>query len=128
MREVNSSFDIICSTMFSEPSGVSLRRGFHDNEQIIFLNIEEGNITKTTSNENFEGRINVVRDQQIKSGYGLRLQLSLLRLEDTDWYYCHWLQIKPTGAVEDNNQGVIVIVRGEKKPIIYLRCTVHFMK
>lgn len=118
LLEVNSSFEITCSTMFSEPSGLSLHRGFHGNEQIIYLNIKEGNITKITSSENFEGRINVVHDQQIQSGYGLRLQLSLLKVEDTDWYYCRWLQIKATGTVEDHNGGVIVIVRGEKKQFI----------
>lgn len=95
----------------------------------MFLNIEEGNITKTTSNENFKGRINVVQDQQIRSGYSVRLQLTLLRMEDTDWYYCRWSQIKTTGVVEDNSQGVIVIVRGEKKKHhLNLQCTVHFIK
>ncbi|XP_034717288.1 uncharacterized protein LOC117937423 [Etheostoma cragini] len=113
LMRVNSSAKIKCSTSLPEPLGLYLKSGFHDMRDIVFLSMENGLVTKNTTDPEFAGRINVAPDQQIREGYGFTLQLSLLGQEDTNVYYCYWKYFKLDTAVIETlpSIGTVIIVK-----------------
>ncbi|XP_070783736.1 uncharacterized protein [Enoplosus armatus] len=113
LKRVNSSVEITCSTSLSDPMGFSLRRRFHGEGDVVFLALDNGQITKDTIATEFVGRIRIAPDQQTREGYGFTLQLSLLRLEDTDLYDCSWIRFQSEKAIRQtmSSTGTIIIVR-----------------
>lgn len=105
--------------------GVYLHRGFHANGDVVFLDMVNGRVTKNTIDAEFAGRIHVAPDQQIKEGYGFTWQLSLLTLEDTDWYYCRWMYFKSKAVEQETSKGTIIIVRGGENQTHHLSSTTH---
>ncbi|XP_041818563.1 uncharacterized protein LOC121624761 [Chelmon rostratus] len=114
---VNSSTEITCSTSFPDPMGFYLHRGFHENRDVVFLDLENGQVNKISTAAEFVGRVRIASNWQTGKGdgfnYGFILQLSLLRSEDTDWYYCSWIYFKPeTADLEKlSSIGTAIIVR-----------------
>ncbi|KAM9336203.1 uncharacterized protein ABDE67_019266 isoform 2-T2 [Symphorus nematophorus] len=93
--------------------GVYLHRSFHGNRVVVYLSMENGKITKETKSSEFTGRIGITPDQQISEGYGFTFQLSLLQVEDTDWYYCSWEYFNEDKTEEEilSSPGTAIIVR-----------------
>lgn len=110
--KVNSSAELVCSTSFPSPIGVKLLRGFHDSRDLMYLNIENGEVTSRTTSTKFKGRIHVTRDERIKDRYGFRWRLSLLGVEDTNWYYCQWIAYE--SVMDGMRNGATIIVTGEE--------------
>ncbi|XP_038591382.1 uncharacterized protein LOC119915737 [Micropterus salmoides] len=108
LKKVNSSAEITCSCSLSYLIVFKLQRRFHGNEPVVFLSLENGEVTKNTIAEEFTDRINI---QQIEGGYGFTLELSLLRLEDTDLYYCNWIHMESEKLETVSSNGTIIIVR-----------------
>lgn len=108
LKKVNSSAEITCSCSLSYLIVFKLQRRFHGNEPVVFLSLENGKVTKNTIAEEFTDRIHF---QQIKGGYGFTLELSLLRLEDTDLYYCNWIHMESEKLETVSSNGTIIIVR-----------------
>ncbi|KAM7371199.1 hypothetical protein PAMP_010690 [Pampus punctatissimus] len=106
--------------------GLYLQRRFHDTKDILYLSLENRRITKNTTDENFEGRIQITPEQQRSDGCSFTLVLSMLGFEDTDLYYCKWIYFasntKARGKL--SSRGTIIIVR-EKIP--EEQCGFHFM-
>lgn len=95
--------------------GLSLQRRFHRNSEatdVMYLALVEGKVTKVTEAPKFEGRL---QHRQSGEGLGFTLTLSLLRLDDTDLYYCSWNHIDTqTYDIRTySSSGTIIIVRGE---------------
>lgn len=95
--------------------GVSLHRGFHDNKDVMYLQMENGQITKETTSVDFTGRIQISHNPWVEGGHGFTWQLSQLRLEDTDWYYCKWLYPRSKTLVMEVSIGDIIVVRGRAR-------------
>ncbi|CAJ1081143.1 uncharacterized protein LOC117830175 [Xyrichtys novacula] len=114
---VNSSAEITCSTSTSGALGFSLHRYFKNNEEIVYQNLKNGEVTKTTIKGKFEGRIRVTPAPKIHQGQGFILQLSLLGVEDTDVYFCSWSYLSTNTAIPptQSSKGTVIIVR-EKDP------------
>ncbi|KAM8729486.1 uncharacterized protein AB9X84_026717 [Acanthopagrus schlegelii] len=114
---VNSSMKITCSTSMYETMGVYLRRSFHGKNDVVFLALENGQVTKDTITENFAGRIHIAKEQQITEGCGFTWELSLLGLDDTDHYYCSWIYFNSEKGNQEtrSSNGTIVLV-GERDP------------
>lgn len=108
--KVNSSVELMCATSFPSPIGVKLLRGFHDTRDVMYLNIENREVTSRTTNNKFKGRIHVTRDERIKDRYGFRWRLSLLGVEDTNWYYCQW--VTNPSVIDGTWNGTTIIVTG----------------
>lgn len=102
--------------MLPDPLGVYLYRYLHRNPEVVYLSLVKGLITKRTTAAEFVGRIHITPSQQIKKGHGFTLQLSPLRLEDTDLYYCEWTFFKSETAKEELfvSNDTIIIVKGKK--------------
>ncbi len=113
---VNSSTEIRCFTTRPEPWAVNLHRGFHSNKNAVYLNYENKKVTHKVIATEFTGRIDIKEDKQIEEGHGLTFKLSLLKQEDTDWYYCSWLyyNVQKTEEVTLSSKGRIIIVKGEE--------------
>lgn len=109
---INSSTEIKCLILHSDPLGVYLHRGFHENKDVMFLQMENGQVTEETISVDFTGRIQVSHNPWIEGGHRFTWQLSLLRLEDTNWYYCKWLYRRSKALLMDTSIGTIVVVRG----------------
>ncbi|MED6232742.1 hypothetical protein ATANTOWER_001805 [Ataeniobius toweri] len=111
---VNSSLEIICTISLENPTGLALKRRFLGNTEIIYLSFQNGVVTKNTTAEKFRNRIGITQEQ-LDPGvrYKFKLQLSLLGLDDTDLYYCHWTYIKnPTYVIlHVESNGTVIIVR-----------------
>lgn len=84
----------------------------------MFLDMESGHVTKNTTAAEFAGRIHVAPNPEVKEGYGFTWQLSLLKPEDTDWYYCSWVNFKSKTVERENTKGIIIIVGGRKNQTI----------
>lgn len=95
--------------------GVYLHRGFHDNKDVMYLQMENGQITKETTSVDFTGRIQISHNPWVEGGHGFTWQLSQLRLEDTDWYYCKWLYPRSKTLVTEASIGDIIVVRGRAR-------------
>lgn len=108
----NSTTEIKCLILHSDPLGVYLHRGFHDIKDVVFLQMKNGQITKETTSVDVRGRIRVSHNPLAEGSHGFTWQLSQLRLEDTDWYYCEWLYPKSTTLVTKTSIGTIIVVRG----------------
>ncbi|XP_042364378.1 uncharacterized protein LOC121959222 [Plectropomus leopardus] len=110
--KVNSSFKITCSTSRPDPSGFYLHRRFHGKKDVVYLSLDNGEVTKNTITADFLGRIHVTREQQINKGHGFTLHLSLLGVMNTDFYYCSWKYLKSETATVDtlSSNGTIIIV------------------
>lgn len=78
----------------------------------MFLQMENGKVIKETVSADFTDRIQVSHNPWIEGGHRFTWQLSLLRLEDTNWYYCKWLYRKSKTLEKDTSIGTIVVVRG----------------
>ncbi|XP_054455313.1 uncharacterized protein LOC129091647 [Anoplopoma fimbria] len=117
LMRINSSAEITCSSSLSGPMGLYLYRGFPDKRKIVFLSLDNGQVTKITPGAGFAGRIEVASQQQIGEGHGFTLKLSLLGLEDTNLYYCSWEYVIVKAALFETWQspGTIIIVR-ERDP------------
>lgn len=111
---INSSVEITCSTSLPDPMGVYLHRGFHGDEDAVYLDLEKGKVEKATVAPEFKGRIDVSSDQQIKDGFRFTFQMSRLELTDTDYYYCRWIFLKTTKLEDLSSSGTVIIVKGEK--------------
>lgn len=116
--KVNSSTEIICSTPLSELFGVYLQRGFHGNRDVMFLDMENGTVAKKTTAADFAGRIHVAPNPEVKEGYGFTWQLSLLKMEDTDWYYCRWMYHRSRAVEKETTKGIIIVVGGRKNQTV----------
>uniref|UniRef100_UPI0037E76C5C uncharacterized protein n=1 Tax=Semicossyphus pulcher TaxID=241346 RepID=UPI0037E76C5C len=116
LMRVNSSAEITCSTSLPDALGFSLYGQFN-NRNIVYLNLDNGVVTKTTIAAEFTGRIQVAPAQQISEGQGFSLQFSLLGLGDTDVYYCSWSYLTPRTRTEvtQTGKGTIILLR-EKAP------------
>ncbi|XP_070708292.1 uncharacterized protein [Pempheris klunzingeri] len=114
---VNSTAEITCSTSRSDPMGFSLHRRFHSDRSIVYLSIDNGQVTRNNIAPEFTGRIHASRDQQIREGYGFTLRLSLLGLEDTDMYYCRWNYFNSEKEKREilSSNGTVIIIR-ERAP------------
>lgn len=95
--------------------GVYLHRGFHYKKDVMFLHMENGQVTKETTSMDFKGRIQVSHDPWVEGGHGFTWQLSQLRQEDTDWYYCEWLYPGSTVLVTETTIGTVIIVGGGER-------------
>lgn len=110
---VNSSVDITCSTTIENPIGLSLQRRFYSNfktTDVLYLAFTEGDMEKVTKAPEFEGRL---QHRKSGEGWGFTLTLSLLRLDDTDLYYCSWNHIDSQTYSSETypSNGTIIIVR-----------------
>ncbi|KAE8284616.1 hypothetical protein D5F01_LYC17951 [Larimichthys crocea] len=112
---INSSVEITCSTSLPDPMGVYLHRGFHGDEDAVYLDLEKGKVEKATVAPEFKGRIDVSSDQQIKDGFRFTFQMSRLELTDTDYYYCRWIFLKTTKLEDLSSSGTVIIVK-ERNP------------
>ncbi|XP_035469465.2 T-cell antigen CD7 [Scophthalmus maximus] len=112
LMRVNSSAEITCSTSLPEPMGLYLRRLFRNGEDVVYLDLKNGRVTKRTTAPEFMGRIEVTPHQQIEAGCGFTLRLSLLGLGDTDLYYCTWSHFKSQMGMLDtqSSNGTLIIV------------------
>ncbi|XP_027886055.1 uncharacterized protein LOC114152368 [Xiphophorus couchianus] len=110
---INSSLEIKCSTSLENLSGLSLKRRFLGDEQILYLNFDKGVVTKNTTVDKFQNRISITKEQLDPGArYKFKLQLSLLGLEDTDLYYCSWAYIdEQYNNVNLESNGTVIIVR-----------------
>lgn len=118
---INSSLEIKCSTSLENLSGLSLKRRFLGDEQILYLNFDKGVVTKNTTVDKFQNRISITKEQLDPGArYKFKLQLSLLGLEDTDLYYCSWAYIdEQYNNVNLESNGTVIIVRGERECAAY---------
>lgn len=116
--KVNSSVEIRCSKSIDKLKGVSLLRGVQDTTQLVYLNMEDGKITKTTTKDSLNGRIEIMQDKRNKNEYGFTWRLSVVRVEDTDWYYCSWKTYPLKEMKDELRYGTTVIVTGgEQQPV-----------
>lgn len=111
---LNTSMRITCSTSLSETMGVYLHRSFHGKNDVVFLALDKGQVTKDTIAENFAGRIRIVNEQQTAEGYRFTWELSLLGLDDTDLYYCSWVYFNSEKGNQEtrSSNGTVILVRG----------------
>ncbi|KAK9530710.1 hypothetical protein VZT92_012198 [Zoarces viviparus] len=117
LTRVNSSAEITCSTLQSDPMSLSLHRRFPEKKQIAFLALKNGLVSKTTPSVGFHGRIHAAPSKRIGDGHGFTVQLSLLGLEDTNLYYCSWAFFKKETSSDETlySPGTVIIVR-ERDP------------
>ncbi|XP_028815380.1 uncharacterized protein LOC114767801 isoform X2 [Denticeps clupeoides] len=109
LMHLNSSATILCSTTKQQPIGLYLKRRFSGDRDVLYLRVENG---KATINREFTNRVLVQGDC-----CDYQLQLSSLKVEDTDSYYCKWILM-------DNDKGDVnyfpshetVIVVRERNP------------
>ncbi|XP_035516002.1 uncharacterized protein LOC118326941 [Morone saxatilis] len=111
LMRVNSSAEITCSTSLSDPMGLYLRRGVQSNMDIIYLSLVEGKINRRTIASEFTDRVHIAYGK-IEEGKRFTVQLSLLALDDTNWYYCTWETFKSETAEQQtlSSNGTIIIV------------------
>uniref|UniRef100_A0AAY3ZWV5 Immunoglobulin V-set domain-containing protein n=1 Tax=Denticeps clupeoides TaxID=299321 RepID=A0AAY3ZWV5_9TELE len=107
LMHLNSSATILCSTTKQQPIGLYLKRRFSGDRDVLYLRVENG---KATINREFTNRVLVQGDC-----CDYQLQLSSLKVEDTDSYYCKWILM-------DNDKGdvnyfpsheTVIVVRGK---------------
>ncbi|KAM4526292.1 uncharacterized protein V3H82_000706 [Fundulus diaphanus] len=111
---VNSSLEIRCTTTLESPVGLSLKRHFLKDEQILYLSFGNGDGFKDTKAEKFKNRTGITREQPNQGvKYSFKLQLSLLGLEDTDLYYCRWTYFDEVTYrhIDLDSNGTVIIVR-----------------
>lgn len=110
---VNSSITITCSTTLREAMGLYLYRRFHKQQDVIYLALEKGKISKQSNSVEFEGRAEVKEDTQSGNGLGFTLTLSLLQLHDTNLYYCSWRKLNTVTYEKETHtsNGTIVIIK-----------------
>lgn len=110
--KVNSSVEITCSTSLPEPMGFSLHKSVSGNIEVVYLDFQDGEVNRKNIMPEFEGRIQIPRDKQVKGRYRLTLQLSQLRLEDTDYYYCNWMHMNSKTYEHEvlASNGTVIIV------------------
>lgn len=114
--KVNSSAEITCSTSSPGVLGLYLHRRFHDKTTVVYLSLEKGKVTKNTTATEFAGRLHVTANKQVKEGVEFTMRVSLLELDDTDLYYCKWIQFSSASKYESmSSNGTVVIVRGKIK-------------
>lgn len=107
--------------------GVYLHRGFHDNKDVVYLQMEKGQVTKQTTSVDFTGRILVSHSPLVEGGHAFTWQLSQLRLEDTNWYYCKWLYPESKTLVTDTSIGTIIVVRGRERRSQHSNMELHLV-
>lgn len=86
--------------------------------ELVYLDMEDGKIKENITKDSLVGRIEIMHEKRNKEDYGFTWRLSLVRVEDTDWYYCSWT---PKAAKEtmDELRGATIIVTGEEQqPVI----------
>ncbi|XP_076123065.1 uncharacterized protein LOC143103149 [Alosa pseudoharengus] len=112
LMQLNASAEISCSTtVHPQPGrglhGLSLKRYFRGNE-VVFYQLM---VDKTqTVHRDFEGRISVT--QKSSDCCEFTFQLSLLKVEDTNGYYCSWVTFDEneveTSSLDSNYTLIIV--------------------
>ncbi|XP_048102355.1 uncharacterized protein LOC125296470 [Alosa alosa] len=112
LMQLNASAEISCSTtVHPQPGrglhGLSLKRYFSGNEVVFYQHM----VDKTqTVHRDFEGRISVT--QKSSDCCEFTFQLSLLREEDTNGYYCSWVTFNEneveTSSLDSNYTLIIV--------------------
>ncbi|XP_017271618.1 uncharacterized protein LOC108235868 [Kryptolebias marmoratus] len=105
----NSSVQITCTISQLKPLGLSLHRYFH-NKTIVYLSFENGLNKKTTLDVTMKNRTAITPSQQGQS-LEFTIKLSLLKLDDTDLYYCRWIYFNINEVISLESNGTIVIVR-----------------
>ncbi|KAF6723075.1 hypothetical protein FQA47_000276 [Oryzias melastigma] len=114
--EINSSVEISCSTSLPSPMALSLHRFFKADAQIVYLSLSKANITKQNPREHYIDRVQVTREH-LKPEYQVTLQLSKLKRDDTDLYYCSWTYFEDKEfTMEHLRSNGTVLVVGEKRP------------
>ncbi|KAF7651255.1 hypothetical protein LDENG_00113510 [Lucifuga dentata] len=113
LMRVNMSAEITCSTSLTDPSGLYLKSRFRGDRDNAYLFLQNRQIAKNTISGEFVGRIQVSPDLLGGRGYAVTFQLSLLRLEDTDMYYCSWkyFNMDTTKPETLSSNGTIIIIR-----------------
>ncbi|XP_008436016.1 uncharacterized protein LOC103481953 [Poecilia reticulata] len=113
---INSSLEIKCSTPQGDPIGLSLKRHFLGDEQILYLHFDKEVVTKNTTADKFLNRISIT-EEQLDPGVGYKFKLSLLEQKDTDLYYCSWVYIdEKYNNLNLESNGTVIIV-GEGGPV-----------
>ena len=110
-----SSVEISCSTTFSDPTGLYLRRKFLGDRILLYLALEDGLVTKNITAAEFSGQLNVTLERQVNVGCEFTVWLSELELGDTNLYYCTWSSFESEkGKLKDQtSSGTIIVVQGE---------------
>lgn len=114
-KNINSSTKITCSTSLSEPLGVGLYRKFN-NSQIAYLDFNYSQVLKSTIDAEFKGRTDITKEQQMTEGFRFNFQLSMLKQDDTDLYYCRWVFFSSTTfkIMTLSSKDTLIIVREEE--------------
>ncbi|XP_011471782.1 uncharacterized protein LOC105353787 [Oryzias latipes] len=112
--EINSSLEISCSTSLPNTLGLTLYRSFKASTKIVYLSLDKSGILKQTPDTDFIDRVRVTRERS-DSEYEVTLQLSKLKEDDTDLYYCTWTYLDVHSVKHLKSNGTVVIV-GEKRP------------
>ncbi|XP_053197589.1 uncharacterized protein LOC128381577 [Scomber japonicus] len=120
---VNSSVEITCSTTVPDPIGLYLERRFPNIGNIMFLSLREGQITKNTITDEFNGRIQVTQKEDTSGGHEFTMSLSLRGPEDTNLYFCRWIYFESKRGEVSSNGTVIIVT--EKDPQEH--CSFHFL-
>ncbi|XP_015251184.1 PREDICTED: uncharacterized protein LOC107098183 [Cyprinodon variegatus] len=109
---VNSSMEIECSSNLEKPTGLSFKRHFLGDEQILYLFYGDG-AGKLTKKATFKERIDVIQNQP-KTGDHRKVRIKLFQMgrNDTDLYYCSWTYMNETNYVELSleSNGTVIIV------------------
>ncbi|XP_036376617.1 uncharacterized protein LOC118772417 [Megalops cyprinoides] len=109
LMKVNSTAEIRCTSTIPGPAGLSLRRHYSKDMEVLYYSFL-GN--KLTVSPEYRNRLSV-------SGKccDFTLHLSQLRVEDTDGYYCKWSQVdeKRTEPTYYQSNDTIIIIR-ERDP------------
>ncbi|RVE59293.1 hypothetical protein OJAV_G00187100 [Oryzias javanicus] len=112
--EINSSLEISCSTSLPRVLSLSLHRLFKSDAQIVYLSLNDGEITKQNPRADYVDRVRVTGERS-ESEYQVTLRLSELQQDDTDLYYCSWTYTEAYAVEHLRSNGTVLIV-GEKRP------------
>lgn len=78
--------------------------------------MDKSGILKQTPDTDFIERVRVTRERS-DSEYEVKLQLSKLKEDDTDLYYCTWTYLDVHSVKHLKSNGTVVIVGGEAESI-----------
>lgn len=116
--KVNSSVEIRCSKSIDQLRGVSLRRGVKGMTELMYLDMEDGEIKGKTTKDTLKGRVELMPDKRNKDDYEFTWRLSWVRVEDTDWYYCSWKPKLANEKMDELRGTTIIVTGGEQQPVV----------
>lgn len=101
---------------------LSLHRFFKADAQIVYLSLSKANITKQNPREHYIDRVQVTREH-LKPEYQVTLQLSKLKRDDTDLYYCSWTFFEDKKFTMEHlrSNGTVLVVGGEDESVCVCR-------